>query len=271
MAKEIDEQIIVVNQPGAGGSLAASATKRADADGRQLLVGTIGSMAIYPILYKSRVDYDPLKDFAPVIWSVSLPLAVVVPASSPFHTLQELTDYLKKDGGNANYASAGNGSSPHLGAELYKSMAGVEAVHVPYNGGSPALLGLSSGETTFMVAVASEAKPFVDAGRLRMLAVTTTERLPDMPDFPTVDESGLPGYEITSWYAFFVRAGTSREIINKYNKALNAALKDEKTIETLTNMGLLIQGGSPEELTRMMETEMVKWQKVVDVAGVSAN
>ena len=133
------------------------------------------------------------------------------------------------------------------------------------------MLGLSSGETTFMVAITSEAKPFVDSGKLRMLAATTTERLLDMPDVPTVDESGLPGYEITSWYAFFVREGTPQDIIDKYNKALNAALKDQKTIETLTGMGLLVRGGSPEELTKMMETEMVKWQEVVDTAGVSVN
>lgn len=270
MAKTLNEQIIVVNQPGAGGSIAAAGIKRAEPDGRHLFLGTIAALSIYPVLYQSRIEYDPIKDFDPVMLAATMPLVVVVPSSSPFRTLDDLTAYLKKHGDKANYASAGNGSSPHLGAELYKTMANVNAVHVPYKGGSPALLGLASGETTFMFAVAPEVKPYIDSGKLRALAVTTKERIADLPDVPTLDESGLPGYEITSWYAFVVRAGTPAPIVDRLNAALNSALKNPDTVKTLTGMGFLIQGGTPEKLGRLMKAELTKWQAVVKAAHISA-
>ncbi|MFJ0499780.1 tripartite tricarboxylate transporter substrate binding protein [Bordetella bronchiseptica] len=270
MAKALNEQVIVVNQPGASGSVAAAAIKRAEPDGKHLFLGTIAALSIYPVLYASRIEYDPLKDFTPVMLVATMPLVVVVPGNSPFKTLQELTAYLKKNGEQANYASAGNGSSPHLGAELYKTMAHVNAVHVPYKGGNPALLGLASGETTFMVAVAPEVKPFIEAGKLRALAVTTQQRIAELPDIPTVSESGLPGYEITSWYAFVVRAGTPPATVARLHDALATALKDNNAVNTLKGMGFLIEGGAPDQLHALMKSELAKWRQVVDTARISA-
>lgn len=271
ISKSLNEEVIVVNQPGAGGSIAAAAIKRSEPDGSHLFLGTIAALAIYPVLYKSRVEYDPLKDFAPVILAATLPLVFVVPSTSPFHTLDDLTAYLKKNGDAANFSSAGNGSSPHLGAELYKSMAKVNAVHVPYKGGSPAALALIGGDITFMVAIVPEVKAFINSGRLRALAVTTKKRIPDLPDIPTVSEAGLPGYEITSWYAFLVRAGTPESTVLKLNTAIDAVLTDKKAVKTLTGLGFIIQGGPPAVLASLMRAELKKWQNVIDETGISAS
>jgi len=268
-AKMLGGQVVVINQPGAGGAIAAASIKRFDPDGRHVLLGTIAALSIYPILYKAQVTYDPIKDFAPVMLAATLPLVFVVPSKSPFKTFQDLTNYLKQHGNSANYGSAGIGSSPHLGVELYKNLAHVKATHVPYKGGSPALLALASGEVTFMEAVVPEAKPYIDSGKLRALAVSTKERIPDLPGVPTVSESGIPDYEITSWYGFLVRAGTPESTIMKLNKALNAAISDEKAAAMLKNMGFILKGGSPEILRSYMKTELDKWRKVIDEAHIT--
>lgn len=266
---QLGQPVLVENRPGASGNIGATYVVKSPADGYTLFLGTSAALAVNPSLQKN-IPYSPEKDFKPVVLATLLPSVVVVGANVPVKTMQELPAYLTSRGEQASYASAGNGTPAHLGGELYKKMAGLpKIVHVPYKGGAPAIADLIGGQTTMMVAIAPEAMPFVKDGKLRALAVTTANRLPQFPDLPTVAESGVSGYELIAWYGFVAPAATPIPIVNKLNAAFNDALHDPGVRARLTGMGFEIAGGPPSDLEKKMRSESVKWAKVIKEAGIT--
>lgn len=267
VSEQIGQPVVVENRPGASAAIGASYVAKSPADGYTLLLGTSTALSANPSLYRS-LPYDAQKDFAPIILAANLPCIVVVNPSLPVKTMQGLTSYLKAHPGT-NYSSAGNGTPGHLGAELYKRMAGVSMNGVPYKGGSPALIDLMGGQTSVMFAMLPEGMPLVREGRLRALAVTTATRSPQLPQLPTVAESGVPGYEMVGWYAFLAPRGTPTPIVLKLNKAFNAALNDKEARRKLTEAGFDLQGGSPETLGNTIDSEIKKWRQVIKDAKIS--
>ena len=267
IGESLNQSVIVENRPGASGNIGASFVAKSPADGYTLFLGTSTALSVNPSLY-AQLPYDPVKDFAPIVLATQLPSLVVTTNSLPVHSMQELTDYLKQSKTAVNYASSGNGTPAHLGGELYKRMAGVNANHVPYKGGAPALTDLVGGQTSYMFAILPEAMPLVKGGQLRALAVTTAQRLSAYPDLPTVAESGVPGYELIGWYAFLAPAGTPKPIVDKLNTAFNKGLQDPGVRRKLMDMGFEIAGGPPEKLSDMMRSERTKWKQVIDAANI---
>lgn len=275
MAKAVGERlgqtIIVENMPGASGNIAVSYILKQPADGYTIFLGTSAALAVNPLLYKEKSPYQPLADLEPIILATKQASQVLVHPSVPVNTMQELTAYLKNNPNKSNYATAGNGSPGHLGTEMYKMMTGVEMSHIPYKGGAPALAGLAGGQTTMSIAILPESMALVNAGRLRALAITTLERSPQFPNLPTVSESGVPGFELISWYGFVVRAGTPKEIVSILNQAFDAALKEPSLNKGLVDMGFTVVGGKPEDLKNMMASEIDKWARVVTQAKIGLN
>ncbi len=262
ISARLGQPVIVENKAGASGNLGATYAAKSAPDGYTLFLGTSTALAVNPHLYPN-LTYDPQKDFAPLILATTLPSLVVVNSSVPVKTLKELNEYAKAKDGALNYASSGNGTPAHLGAEMYKKMAGIKMTHVPYKGGAPALKDLAGGQTSVMFAILPESWPLVKDGRLRALAITTPKRSPLMPDVPTVSEAAVPGYELLGWYGFLAPAGTPRPIVAKLNKALDEALQDKEVREKLSTMGFDVEGGSPERLGDLMRSESKKWGQVV--------
>lgn len=270
MGELLKQSFIVENKAGGGSNIGAGFVANASPDGYTLLLGTSAALAVNTSLY-DKLSYDPIADFSPISLGAKLPSMVLVSAKREEKTLNELNAVLKAEGEAAFYASSGNGTPAHLGTELYKHELGLKTVHVPYKGGAPALMDMVANRATFMIAILPEAASFVKQGQLRALAVTTKERLPAYPDLPTVSESGLPGYEIEAWYALVAPAGTPENIIATLNKAFNAALQDKSVAARLENMGFVVVGSTPEELSAHMKNEKEKWKKVIDQANIKAD
>lgn len=270
MSALLKQSFIVENKAGGGSNIGAGYVASASPDGYTLLLGTSAALAVNTSLY-DKLSYDPIVDFAPISLGAKLPSMVLVSAKRNEKTLGELNAVLKKEGEAAFYASSGNGTPAHLGTELYKHELGLKTVHVPYKGGAPALMDMVANRATFMIAILPEAAPFVAQGQLRALAVTTNERLPAYPDLPTVSESGIPNYEIEAWYALVAPADTPENVIATLNKAFNDALQDKAVIARLENMGFVIVGSTPQELSAHMKKEKSKWKKVIDLANIRAD
>ena len=271
VSDRFNQPVIVENLPGASGNIAVSYVLKQPADGYTIFLGTSAALAVNPHLYKEASPYDPQKDLAPIILATKQASQVLVNPSLPVKTMQELTAYLKNRPDKESYATAGNGTPGHLGAEMYKMMAGIEMSHIPYKGGAPALLSLASGQTTMSIAIVPESMALVNGGMLRPLAITTLERSPQFPNLPTVNESGIPGFELISWYGFVVRSDTPKEIVTKLNDAFDGALKDKIINKKLTDMGFEIVGGKPEVLSSLMRSESKKWGQVVTQAKIKLN
>lgn len=271
VSDRFNQPVIVENLPGASGNIAVSYVLKQPADGYTIFLGTSAALAVNPHLYKEASPYDPQKDLAPIILATKQASQVLVNPSLPVKTFQELTAYLKSRPDKENYASAGNGTPGHLGSEMYKMLAGIEMAHIPYKGGAPALLSLASGQTTMSIAIVPESMALVNGGMLRPLAITTLERSPQFPNLPTVNESGIPGFELISWYGFVVRSDTPKEIVTKLNEAFDGALKDKVIYKKLTDMGFEIVGGKPEVLSSLMRSESKKWGQVVNQAKIKLN
>ena len=270
VSKSMGQPVLVENRAGASGNIGASYVAKSPADGYTIFLGTSTALAVNPSLFK-QLPYDPVKDFAPIILATKLPSIVVVNDASPIKTMKDLTEHLKANGGKESYASAGSGTPAHLGGELYKKMAGVQANHIPYKGGAPALSDLMGGQTTYMFAILPESMPMVKGGKLRALAVTTNARLPAYPNIPTVSESGVPGYELIGWYGFLAPAATPKDIMTKLNAAFDAALKDKDVQAKLTDLGFEVAGGPAKNLSDLMQTETVKWRKVIQDGNITAD
>lgn len=266
----LGQQVIIDNRAGAAGSLAAEITAKSAPDGYTMLMGSIGNLAVNPHLYKG-LGYAPLKDLAPVTYAVSGSNVLVVNPEVPVKTAQELIALAKSRPGKLTYGSSGAGNAGHLAGELFKSMAKVDIVHVPYKGGSPAMIALIANEVQLVFSSAPTAIPQVKAGKIRGLAVTTLKRSAHLPVLPTISEAGLPGFEADNWYGVAIAAGTPRAIINRLNTELVRALNLPDVKQLLFKQGLEVATGTPEAFGAYMKSEDIKWAKVIADSGFIAN
>jgi tripartite-type tricarboxylate transporter receptor subunit TctC len=231
-----------------------------------MLMSFNGPLAFGPHLY-TKLPYDPQKDLAPVIVTSSQPNVLAVTANLPVHTLKELVAYAKANPGKLNYASVGNGSSSHLTMELLKSVAGLDIVHIPFNGSPPAVTATVQGETHMMFAVMQPLQAQIQAGKLRALAVTSANRFALLPDLPTIAEAGFPGFEAMAWNGVVVAAGTPKPIVTRLNAEINAILKDGSVKSKLNAQGFELVGGTPEDFAALIKSESDKWAPVIKKTG----
>ena len=268
MARDLGQTVVVDNRAGAGGNIGGQAAARAPADGYTLFMGTVGTHAINQSLYK-KMPFDPIKDFAPLSRVAMVPNLLVANPSQPFKSVKEMIAYAKANPGKVNFGSAGNGSSIHLSGELFKQMTGVDMQHVPYKGSAPAVSDLIGGQISVMFDNMPSAIPHVKAGKLRALAVTTAKRSPALPDVPTIAEAGVPGYEATSWFGLLAPAGTPAPVVAKLNASILKALADPEVKKKLAEQGAEPHGEKPEQFAAFIESETLKWGKVVKESGAS--
>ncbi|OCP22144.1 MULTISPECIES: tripartite tricarboxylate transporter substrate binding protein [unclassified Ensifer] len=267
MSEDLGQQVIVQNVAGAGGNLGADNVARADPDGYTILMGTVATHALNPLILKTR-PYDPEKDFAPISLLVVVPNVLVVNPELPAKTVEELLALLKAKPDEYAYASSGNGTPLHLSGELFKKMAGVSMQHIPYKGAGPALNDVIGNQVPIMFDNLPSSSSHIKAGTLRALAVTTAERAPSFPDVPTVAESGIPGYETYTWNALFAPANTPEPVVARLNEAANKALADPAVVERMKEFSAKIVGSTPQELAAHVKAELEKWTPVVRDANI---
>ncbi|ALD92462.1 extra-cytoplasmic solute receptor [Cupriavidus gilardii CR3] len=270
MSQTLGQSIVVENRPGAGGNIGAELVARSPADGYTMLIVANG-MAVNPALYR-KLSYDPIKDFAPVSLLAVVPNVLVAnKAKTSAKTVPEVIASAKSQPGKYTYASAGNGTSIHLAGELFTSMAGVELLHVPYKGSGPAVTDLLGGQVDYMFDSITSAKPHIDAGKLTAIAVTTSKRSAALPNVPTVAEAGLPGYELSPWFAAFVPAGTPPAVVETLNRAMVEALRKPAVQKRLAAIGAEPIGSTPAELKQHLAKETDKWGKLIRTRGIRAD
>jgi tripartite-type tricarboxylate transporter receptor subunit TctC len=265
LSERLGQQFVVENRPGAGSNIATEAVVRAAPDGYTLLL-VPAPAAINATLY-SKLNFNFIRDIAPVAGIVRVPEVIVVNPSVPAATLPEFIAYAKANPGKINLATAGNGSVPHVAGELFKFMAGVDLVRVNYRGGGPALVDLIGGQVHVMFEPTLSTLPYIRAGKLRALAVTSTKRSEALPGIPTVDEF-VPGYEATAWFGIGAPKNTPAEIVDKLNREVNAGLADFKIKERLADLGGVPMPMSPAEFSKLIVVETEKWGKVIKLAGI---
>ncbi|HLX79749.1 MAG TPA: tripartite tricarboxylate transporter substrate binding protein [Burkholderiales bacterium] len=264
---ELGVPVLVENHSGAGGNVGAEMVARSAPDGYTLLLAN-PSLAISPTLYR-KLNYKPIEDFAYIGRYGSVPNVLVVNPSLPVKTAQELIAYAKKNPGKLNYGSPGYGTSPQLSSELFKSMTGTYIVHIPFRGAGPATAALFGGEIEMMIDNIPPQVGNIRAGKVRALAVTSLQRVSALPDVPTMDEVGLKGYEVVSWFGLAARAGTPRESVLRLNAALNNATRDPRLREILESRGSTVVQGTPEEFLNFVKAETAKFAPVIKRAGVT--
>lgn len=267
MSEDLGQQVVVQNVAGAGGSLGAGNVARAEPDGYTILMGTVATHALNPLILKSK-PYDAEADFTPVSLLVLVPNVLVVNPELPAKSVEELLALLKAEPDKWSYASSGNGTPLHLSGELFKSMAGVTMEHIPYKGSGPALNDLLGNQVSIMFDNLPSSSAHIKAGTLRALAVTTAERAPSFPDVPTMAEAGLPGYETYTWNALFAPKDTPKEVVDRLNAAAVKAMADPGVAERMKEFSATIVASSPEELATHVKAEIAKWTPVVKDANV---
>ena len=265
LTEALGRQFVVDNRPGANGMIGSELAARSAKDGYTLMVNG-ANFVTTPSLY-AKVTYDPVKDFAPVSLLALAPNVLVVHPSLPAKSVKELTALARARPGQVNFAGSGSGSTPHLAAELFNTLANVNMVHVPYRGTGPAIVGLMSGEASVMFMPTTNAVPLVKAGRLRPLAVTTQNRVPAMPDLPTVAESGLKGYESSQWYGVLAPSGTPEDILNLLNGHIVKIMRGADMKQRLNEEGVLAVGSTRAEFAAHIKAETAKWAKVITQSG----
>jgi tripartite-type tricarboxylate transporter receptor subunit TctC len=267
MGEQLGQTIIVDNRAGAGGNIASGIVAGAPADGYTILYNT-SSLLLGAMLYKSA-KVDPIRDLAPVVRTVGVPLVVAVPPGLQVRTLQEFVDRVKPQPGRLNYASSGVGTIDHLAAALLSSELGLDMVHVPYKGTAPALTELIGGGTQMFVTTLNTLQPFLASGKLQALAIASLQRSSLLPDVPTVNEAaGLKGFEITAWNGIVVPAATPPAVVARLNAAANTALHDKDFLEKLRVNGAEPYGGTPAEYGAYLKSEQARWKMVTKRAGV---
>jgi tripartite-type tricarboxylate transporter receptor subunit TctC len=267
LADRTGQPFVVENRPGAGTMIGTEAAAKATPDGYTILLSSIATHALSPNLY-SRVPYDPIKDFAPITLLGIAPTVLVVNQELSAKTLGELISLAKRQPGIFAYASGGNGTPPHINAEVFKAIAGVDLVHVAYKGGGPALLDLIAGRVHVMLDTAASAMPHVRGGKLRALAIAAPKRSPEYPDLPTFAEAGLPQYETNAWYSFHAPAGTPPDIVRKLNGELVAILRDADVQARFKQLSTDPVGNSPEEFGAFVKAELDKYARIIKAAGI---
>ncbi len=270
VAAILGESIVIDNRPGAGGNVGAESVARAAPDGYTLLYGTNGTHAINASLYPN-LRFDPVKDFVPVSRMTTIAALLIVNSAFPVKSVAELIGYAKSHPGEVNFASAGNGTTSHLAGELFRKMAGIDIVHVPYRGGALAVIDLIGGQVQMMIDVMPNAYPLARDSKVRGLAVTTARPFPAAPEYPTIADSGLPGFEISAWDGIFAPTGTPEPIIVKLNAAIRQALSDPQLREALLARGAQPVPTSPEEFARFITASADKWGKLVREAGAKVD
>ncbi|MDH4428384.1 MAG: tripartite tricarboxylate transporter substrate binding protein [Acidovorax sp.] len=269
-ARELGQAVVVENRPGAGGNIGADYVAKQPADGYTIMITSIGmatNRALYP-----KLTYDPVRDFAPISLLAVVPNVLVVNAANTSdRSVKDVVARAGKEPGKLTYASAGNGTSIHLAGEVFASMAGVQMTHIPYKGSGPAVTDMLGGQVDLMFDSITSARPHIQSGKLRALAVTTARRSPALPDVPTVAEAGVPGYEVSPWFAVFARMGTPPEVIARLNKVLNDAMKQPETLRKLESVGAEPIGSTPQELATHLNRELERWGKLIQQRDIRAD
>ena len=270
----LGQPVVVENKPGAGGNIGADLAAKAHPDGYTLVMGAVATHAINPWLF-ANLPYDPIKDFAPVTLVASVPNVLVVnkefAARNGIESLGDLIAYARKNPGKLNYGSGGNGSAGHLAGELLKARTKIDAVHIPYQGAAPAQLALLSGQSDFMFDNLAASAPLIRDDKVKVLAVTTLERSSIFPKVPTVDESGVKGFDLGTWFGVFTTGGTPDAVVQKLNRAYSQALQDPEVRARLLTMGSDAQPMSSQDFAEMVRKEKEKYKEVVKLSGASLN
>ncbi|MDB5865821.1 MAG: hypothetical protein JWO70_3627 [Betaproteobacteria bacterium] len=266
LRNRLAQPVVVDNRPAAGGTVAADIVAKSPPDGYTMLISFNGPLAFGPYLYPN-LPYDPLKDLAPVIVTSSQPNVLAVTAALPVTSVKTLIEHAKAHPGKLNYASVGNGSSSQLTMEFLKATAGVDIVHVPFNGSPPAVTATVQGDTQMLFAVMQPLQPQIQAGRLRAIALTSAKRFPLLPAIPTIAEAGYPGFEALAWNGILVAAGTPRPVIQRLNSEINAILRDSTVKSALNAQGFDLIGGTPEDFAKLIRSESEKWAPVIRKTG----
>ncbi len=266
ITEQLGQPVIVDNRAGAAGAIGSEQVARAAPDGYTLLLGATTTHGINPVLQK--LSYDPIKDFTPVSLVVTIPHVLVVNPTLPVNTLSDLVKYARSKPG-LTYGSAGTGSPHHLAGEMLKIATGIDITHVPYKGSAPAMSDVIGGQVQFMSIELTAAVSQIKSGKLRAIAIATAKRVPGV-DLPTVGESGVPGFEVTAWYAVYAPARTPRNVVDILSKAIARGLGSGEAREKLASLNAVTVGSTPEELTTHMRSELARWSKVIKTAGVKA-
>ncbi len=269
MGRALGQSFVIENKPGAGGNIGMDLVAKAPADGHTMMIVANG-MAVNKFLY-GKLSFDPVKDFAPVSLVAVVPNVLVVPAASSARSVADVIAQARAKPGALTYASAGNGTSLHLAGELFASMAKVDLMHVPYKGSGPAITDLLGGQVDLMFDSLTSARPHIESGKLRALAVTTRTRASALPAVPTIAEAGVPGYELAPWYAVYVPAATPQPVVAKLNQALLDALRKPEVRQRLAAIGAEAVGSTPEALRAHLQSEMDKWGRVIAERGIRAD
>jgi tripartite-type tricarboxylate transporter receptor subunit TctC len=266
IGKSLGQQVIVENRAGAGGNIGSDYVAKAAPDGYTIVMGTVGTHAINVSLY-SKMPYYAVKDFAPITLVASVPNVLEVNPSLPVKSVQELIAYAKANPGKLDFASSGNGTSIHLSGELFKSMTGVDMLHIPYKGSAAAITDLIGGQANLMFDNLPSSIAYIKSGQLRALAVTTLTRSPALPDVPTINESGVPGFDASSWFGLLAPAGTPKEIVDRLHDEIVKALRTPRLKANLQAQGAEPIGNTPEQFADHIRAEIAKWAKVVKQSG----
>lgn len=269
MSEVFEQTVVVDNRSGAGGIVGTDLAAKAAADGHTILM-TSSAHTIIPATY-SKIPYEPLKDFAPISLLTAQPYLMVVHPTVAANTVKDFIALARSRPGQLNYASGGNGTAPHLAGELLKSSTGIDLVHVPYKGGGPAVTAIVGGEVTVLFSSLPTTLPHVNAGKLKMLAISSAKRSPVVPSLPTLAESGVPDFEVINWYGLLAPARTPRRIIDRLNDTSVRQLRAPDMLARLTNEGTDAVGGTPEHFRDYIAMELAKWDKLGRAVGLRAD
>lgn len=270
LGEKLGTTVVVDNKPGAGGSIGSDIVAKAAADGYTLLLATSSTHSIGPSFATSRLPYDAVNDFTPIAHVGNAPSIMLVPNSAPARTVKEWVEYAKKNPGKLNYASSGNGTVVHLGAEYFKAQAGLFLVHIPYRGTALAIPDLVSGKIDVLFDSLPSGLPHVKEGRLKALGITSARRSPLLPELPAISES-VPGYETVTWFGMYGPKGMPADLVNRVNTGINQALQEADVKDRLARLGIEPAGGTPQAFAAMTDGDRAKWKKIIAERKLTAD